>query len=131
MPQGPIATAIALFTKAKSSINALGGSVGETIIGSGTTVAFNQTAAAVIKVGAGRVAKVVIVAPGSTSGAFTLNDSATTGGAAIGNELWSAAFNGTGIVAGAVINLDMPFVNGLVISAVPGSGSPIVNIVYA
>ena len=94
----------------------------------GTKSALNLTAAAVIKASTGRIAKVVIVAPGSGSGAFTLNDCATTGAATAANTIWTQAFGGT---AGTVINLDWPCAVGLVLSAVPGAGSPILAVSYS
>ena len=96
----------------------------------GALTSLNNTAAKVIKASAGRVGKIIIIAPGSTSGAFTINDSATTGGASAANLLWTLPYNGTANVAGAVFDIDLPFTNGLVISAVPGAGSPIINISY-
>lgn len=101
-----------------------------TLPSSGEKSALNQTAAAVIKVGAGRVGTVIIVAPGTTSGAFTLNDCATTGAAAAANEIWTMAYNATANVAGAIIPIDFPVTTGLVLSAVPGAGSPIISISY-
>lgn len=111
MPQGPIPVAQTPATGGKSS-------------------ALNQTAAAVIKTGAGRLAKVIIVAPGSGSGAFTFNDCATVGAAAAANELWTLPYNAAGNVAGAIFNIDFPVAVGLVLSAVPGAGAPIINISY-
>lgn len=98
------------------------------LVASGLKTALNVTAAAVIKVGAGRLARIIVIGGGTTSGAFTLNDAATIGGAATANELYTHAFGAT---AGTIINLDMPFVNGLVVSAVPGAGSPQLVIVYS
>lgn len=100
------------------------------LVAESTTMAFNQTVAGVIKVGGGRLSRVVIQAPGTTGGAFTLNDCATIGAAAAANQLWSAPFNGTGIVAGGVIILNLPFKIGLVLSAVPTAGSPVCAISY-
>ena len=96
----------------------------------GLSSSLNNTAAAVIKATPGRIAKLIIIAPGTTSGAFTLNDCATTGAAAASNEIFTMAYNATANVAGAVIDLDFPCAVGIVLSAVPGGGSPIVAISY-
>ena len=97
----------------------------------GAKSALNQTAAAVIKATPGRIAKVTIIAPGSGSGTFTLNDCATTGAAAAANAVFVLAYNATANVAGAVFDLDWPCAVGIVLSAVPGAGSPIVAISYS
>jgi hypothetical protein len=96
----------------------------------GKSSSLNVTAATVVKASAGRVAKVIINAPGSTSGAFTINDSATTGGASTANEIWTLPYNGVNNVAGAVFELDWPVVNGITVSAVPGGGSPQIAISF-
>jgi hypothetical protein len=96
----------------------------------GRSSALNLTAAAAIKASAGRLRKIVIIAPGSTSGAFTFNDCATTGAAAAGNTIFTMAYDATANVAGAVIELDWPCATGIVLSAVPGGGSPIVAVSY-
>jgi hypothetical protein len=94
----------------------------------GAKSALNVTAASVIKASPGRVAKLVIVAPGSGSGSFTLNDCLTTGTAAASNEVFTIGY--AAAAAGAVYNLDFPFQVGIVLSAVPGAGSPVVAISY-
>lgn len=91
----------------------------------------NLTAAAVVKAGPGRVSRVIIVAPGTTSGAFTLNDCLTTGAAAAANAVWSLPFGGANNIAGATFELDWPFAVGVVLSAVPGAGSPIIAVSYS
>ncbi|MCX7898483.1 MAG: hypothetical protein N2444_00070 [Methylocystis sp.] len=97
---------------------------GVTLSGRGDKVAANLTAAAVIKTGRGRVGRISIIAPGSTSGAWTLHDAATVGAATAANRLWTLPYNGGSNVAGTVIDIDLPFTNGLVLAAVPGGGSP-------
>ena len=97
----------------------------------GSSSSLNITAAAVVKATPGRVAKIVVVAPGSGSGVFTINDCATIGTAAAANVIWSMAYNATANVGGAVINLDWPCAVGIVVSAVPGAGSPILAISYS
>jgi hypothetical protein len=85
---------------------------GAQLVGKGLTVTFNVTAATVIKNSFGRVAKISVITAGSTAG--SVNDAATTGAAAVGNQL-AAIPN-----AVSVIDLDMPFANGLVVT--PGTG---------
>ena len=96
----------------------------------GASSKLNATAAVVLKATPGRVGKVIVVAPGSTSGAFTLNDCATTGAATTANTVWTLAYNGTANVAGAMFELDFPVTVGLVLSAVPGGGSPQLSISF-
>lgn len=100
------------------------------IQGGGSKSALNQTAAAVIKASPGRLRTIVVIAPGSTGGAFTLNDCTTTGAAAAANELWTLPYNGTANVAGAIFKPDLPCLVGLTLSAVPTGGSPVVAIFY-
>lgn len=95
-----------------------------------TSSALNKTAAAVIKASAGRAVRVTIIAPGSTSGAFTLNDCAATGDAAAANVIWTLPYNGTANVAGATFELNWPCATGITLSEVPGGGSPIIAISY-
>jgi len=96
----------------------------------GISSALNLTAAAVIKATPGRLVRIVIAAPGSTSGAFTFNDCATTGAAAAANQIFTLAYNATANVAGAVFTLEWPCSTGIVLSAVPGGGSPVVAVSY-
>jgi hypothetical protein len=122
---------VALLKACAAALNKLiFGTAGSLLTASGINSTLNITAASVVKASAGRACKVIIVAPGSTSGAFTLNDAATTGAAAAANVIWTLPYNGAANVAGAVFNLDIPVTNGLVVSAVPGSGSPILAIVW-
>ena len=96
----------------------------------GANSAINVTAAAVIKGSAGRVAKIIVVAPGTASGAFTINDCATTGAANAANTIWTLAYNATANVAGASFEIDFPTSSGIVVSAVPGGGSPQLSISF-
>jgi hypothetical protein len=96
----------------------------------GSSSALNVTAATVVKATPGRLAKIIIIAPGSTSGAFTINDSATTAGASAANEIFTLAYNATANVAGAIFNLDWPCANGITVSAVPGGGSPVLALSF-
>ena len=134
MSQQPLLAYIA--NKIKNAANVatglIAGQANELIVSTGgLKTALNQTAAAVINAAPGRLAVVTIVAPGSTSGAFTINDCATTGAAAAANVLWSLPYNSSLNVAGQVFHVDLPAAVGVVLSAVPGGGSPIINISYA
>jgi len=101
------------------------------VIANGALASLNITAAAVIKATPGRVARIIILAPGSTSGAFTFNDCATTGAATTANQIFTLPYNGTNNIAGAVFSIDVPCTTGIVCSAVPGGGSPRVIVTYA
>ena len=94
----------------------------------GVSSALHLTAAGVIKATAGRLCKIVIVAGGTTSGSFTFNDCTTTGAATVNNTILSIPFGGT---AGTVYTVDWPCANGIVLSAVPGAGSPIVSVSFS
>ena len=96
----------------------------------GNTLRMNLTAAAVIKATPGRIAKIIINAPGTTSGAFTLNDCATVGAAAAANQIWTLPFGGANNLAGACFELEALCAVGIVLSTVPGAGSPMVTISY-
>lgn len=120
----------------QSNVNLTGGSVETNIAGApeaqyqtrgGAKTALNLTAASAIKVGKGRLARLSVLSGGTTSGAFTLNDSATLAGAVAGNIIYNAPF---GLAAGTVIDIDEPFFNGLVLSAVPGAGAPVIAVSY-
>jgi hypothetical protein len=93
-----------------------------------TQAAYNVTAAAVIKASPGTLFRIVVIAPGTTGGGLTLNDCATTGAAAIGNEIASIPYSD--LTAGQVIDLEWPCKAGIVVSAVPTGGSPIYAISY-
>lgn len=125
MPQGPLTANVSVQAGAykplkQDSTGNLNSQNG------GVSSALNLTAAGVIKASPGRLRKIVIIAPGTTSGAFTFNDATTTAGAAAANEIFTLPYNGTANVPGYVITLDWPCANGIVLSAVPGAGSPIV-----
>lgn len=74
------------------------------------------TAAAVIKAVPGLLATVIVDVAGS-GGALTLNDCATTGAAASGNQIASIA--NANIVAGVPYSFFWPCKTGIVVSAVP------------
>lgn len=130
MPQGAIAVG-AFVNPGNSVAPARLGASGEQIATlGGLSSALNLTAAAVIKATPGRLAKIIIVAPGTTSGAFTFNDCATTGAAAASNEVWTMVYNAASNLTGAIFTIDFPFQIGIVLSAVPGAGSPIIAVSY-
>ena len=95
----------------------------------GVFSALNQTVQAVIKATPGRVGKIIISAPGATSGTFAINDCATIGAIAAGNLVWELAFGATANVEGAIFALDFPCLVGIVLT-VPG-GSPICSVSYS
>ena len=138
----------------------------------GTTAINGITAAQAVKSSAsspaqpGKLRRLSIIAPGSTSGAFTFYDTnfigayssgtqyqpgqgVTSGGtvytciaATLGNAppnatYWVVApailtvpYNSTLNIAGSVINADWPCANGIYLGAVPGAGSPVVNVSF-
>lgn len=96
----------------------------------GTRSALNLTAAAVIKATPGRLVRINIIAPGSTGGTFTFNDCATTGAASAANTIFKLAFDAAANVAGASFVLEWPCTTGIVLSAVPTGGSPVVAVSY-
>ena len=79
---------------------------------SGITPVYNVTAATVIKALPGYVVTIAVIVAGSAVG--TVNDCATTGAAAVGNQV-AVAPNTVG-----VIQLDWPCATGIVV--VPGTG---------
>lgn len=116
MPQGPLAGAPDSFGNPVAMYQTRGGALTK----------LNVTAAAIVKAGKGRVARLVITGAG-TGGSWTLNDIATTGAAAAANAVWTLA--GTA-AAGTVIDLDWPCTNGIVISSVPTGGTPSIAVSY-
>ncbi len=113
-------------------VSAIGSAAdGSNLVAEGSSAALNVTAAAVVKATPGRVVRIVVVSPGTTSGAFTVNNCATTGAATTANTIWTLPYNGAANVAGAVFTLDMPASVGIVVSAVPGGGSPQLSISYS
>lgn len=132
MGQSPLAATVArkLTSSASAPLYLDGTGKSALVAIGGSQSALNVTAAALIFAGPVRLCKIVILAPGSTSGAFTFNDIDTLAGAAAGNAFFSIAYNAANNVAGAVFNVDWPCAKGLVLSAVPGGGSPILAISY-
>ncbi len=96
-------------TGAQAAIRAQGA---QAVTNDGASVTLNITSATVVKVGAGRTARVSVNIAGSSSG--TLNDCATTGAAAIANQIMAIP-NAVGIYY-----IDWPHSTGIVV--VPGTG---------
>ena len=96
----------------------------------GRSSSLNNGVAVAIKATPGRLRKIIIIAPGSASGAFTFNDCATVGAAAAANEIFTLPYNAAANVAGAIFVLDWPCAVGITLSAVPGAGSPVVAVAY-
>jgi hypothetical protein len=125
--QNPLSAFVAIYNGVLKALNLDSFGLLQSTRG-GTSTALNLTAAAVVKAKPGRVARLVIVAGGTASdGTFTLNDCATTGAASAANTIASIA---AGATAGTVIDLDWPCTTGIVLSAVPSAGSPIIAISY-
>jgi hypothetical protein len=90
----------------------------------GSSLTTNITAAAAVKATPGRLVKVIILAPGTTSGALTINNCAATGAATTANQVFTLPFGAAENVAGNIFALDIPCNVGITVSAVPGAGSP-------
>ena len=129
MPQNALAATVAVQNGVQKPLSLDAQGQANVNVG-GTASALNLTAAAVIKAAPGRLVRIVIVAPGSTSGAFTFNDCATVGAAAAANEIFTLPYNGANNLAGATFVLEWPCATGIVLSAVPGGGSPVVAVSY-
>ena len=127
----PQANLFSSFVKGKAAAPAQLDPTGNILTGKGSSTALNLIAAGVVKATPGRLSKIVILAPGTTSGAFTFNDCATVGAATAANEVFTLAYNATANVAGLVIDLDWPCLVGIVLSAVPGAGAPVIAVSYS
>lgn len=127
MPQDALGATVAVSSAGAQAALRLAAS-GSLRTAKGTTTKLNMTAANVIKATPGRLTQIIILAPGTTSGGFTFNDCATTGAAAAANAIYTLPFGNA--TAGQVLNVDIPCATGIVLSAVPGGGSPIVACVY-
>ncbi len=108
----------------------IGGNVinGASMVGYADGSALNLTSAAVIKATGGYLVRISIINAGTTGGAFTFNDCSTTGAAATANEIFTLAYSAASV--GQIIYLDWPCANGIVLSAVPTGGTPIVSVSY-
>lgn len=94
----------------------------------GVSFATNIGAAVAVKATPGRLRRIIILAPGSGSGVFSVNNSATTGTAAAANLIWTRAFGD--VKAGDIYEVDVPCSVGITVSAVPGAGTPLLALVY-
>lgn len=111
MPQNATAATVA-SQSGKQKALALD-TAGSLLVGQGSTTTKNITAATLLRAaGPGRVCKVSVIVAGSAAG--TVNDVATTGAAAVANQI-AAIPNTIG-----VISVDMPCALGMVV--VPGTG---------
>jgi hypothetical protein len=81
--------------------------------------ALNVTATGVIHAGPCNLIRLIAVTPG-TSGNLTVNDAATLGAANAGNVIFSV--NNSQAQSQALMNLDWPCLNGIVISSIPATG---------
>lgn len=116
MPQGPLQANVALNASNKSAPLQMDGS-GNLLTGNGSANKYNITAAgAVVKATPGRICKIT-VQTASTGGTFSVNDCATVGAAAIGNQI--LGFGAAWPAVGTVINLDWPCTTGIVV--IPGT----------
>lgn len=120
MPQGNLNTAgnsraTSAAASAFKASPALASADGATLTGKGLKSAKNLTAATLVQAGVGRVAKVSVIVAGSAVG--TVNDVATTGAAAVANQIMVIP-NTVG-----VYDLDWPLGLGLVV--VPGTGQTV------
>lgn len=119
MPQNPGQVSIANNTTG-AAVQVGVDAVGNMNVNSGgTTVTKNVAAAAVIKTGPGRVAKIINNA--GVAG-FTLSDLAATSGAAAANQLYVI----TTTTVGQIITLDLPFTTGLAVTTLGASGNLVV-----
>ncbi len=85
----------------------------------GNSSTFDISAAAVLKATPGTLYRVVVQSVPS-AGNLTINDCATTGAAAIGNQIISIPFGS--LTAGEVIYLAWPCKTGIVVSSVGTGG---------
>lgn len=88
---------------------------GNQAIGHGSQATLNITAATIVDTGAGRVARISVIAAGSTAGA--VYDSNSTTGNTAANQIAVIPANQA---AGSIITIDFPYSSGLVV--VPGTG---------
>ena len=122
MPQGPIGTTTATKAGVASPL-ALDATGNLDTQSGGTNSKMNMAAANVIKNSPGRLRKVVVNGVVGTGGSLTFNDCATTGTASAANAIMVQP--GT-IAPGTVINIDWPCKVGIVLSAVPTGGTPVI-----
>jgi hypothetical protein len=122
MPQNPLAATIGKNPSNAQQTGNYDAGGAFSVSGGGLSSKLNVTAAVAVKATAGRLCKIVVIAPGTTSGSLTINDCATTGAATTANEVFTIGYAAMSV--GQVITLDFPCQVGIVVSAVPGGGSP-------
>src|SRR6185437_5142804 len=110
MSQGPLQANVALKGATRAAL-VVGNDGNLATQDGGSSSSLNVTAAKVIKATAGRLRRITVSDPGTTSGALTVNDCATTGAAAAANQIVSIPFGS--LTAGQVINLDWPCAVGI------------------
>lgn len=118
MPQNPIGLITAALNPRPTQLSAGGGMKTVTL-----------SAAATLKVGKGRICRILVIASGTTSGAFTLNDCAATGDASAANLIFSIPYTAAGWL-NKVVPISYNCTTGITLSAVPGAGSPSIKISY-
>jgi len=93
---------------------------GNLLVASGSASALALSAGVnLVKATPGRVARISVITAG-TAGNLAVNDSATTGGVAAGNIIWSLAFGS--VTVGQIIELEWPCAKGIVVT-VPTGGA--------
>lgn len=112
MPQNALAATTFVNPSNQQSPGAVDAQKTQMVTPGGLSTSLNITVATVVKAKAGRVCKVSVIVAGS--GAGTVNDLATTSGAAAANQLYVVP------TTAGIYELNLPCVNGILI--VPGSG---------
>jgi hypothetical protein len=118
MPQNPIGLTLAALNPRPTQLPGAGGMQTVTL-----------TTATALKATGGRICRIKILNMGTTSGAFTLNDCATTGAAAATNQICTIPYNSAAWL-NKVVPISFLCSTGVVLSAVPGGGSPSIQISY-
>ena len=127
MPQSPLAATVAVSAGAQKPLTA--NTKGTLMVSrGGLQSSLNNTVSGVIAPYKTRVGKVIVNAPGSTSGVIAINDAATSGAVAASNLVWQLAYNETANTEGAVFELDFPCQNGIYLTV--DGGSPIVSVSF-
>jgi len=99
----------------------------QAVITDGTRSTLNVNAAGVIKASPGRLAKITVGGTVGTGGSYTFNDCTTTAAAAAANQIFTTA--GT-LAVGSVIDLNVPCLSGITLSAFATGGAPTLAIFW-
>jgi len=116
-----------ILTTSKNVVTAVN-QLGQTYLAvQGSKIYKNITAATLVQKGAGRIASVVVVVAGSTSGA--IYDAISTAAAAASNQIWTIPPGATGTASGdrntgMPVVLNLPVSDGIVVT--PGTGMTVV-----